>query len=92
MSNTKTFIFVVQNIENDELYAGHQADIDNAIKEYEEINEDLPFKVIGKIGEPAGPNSLPLDFNEKLIQWYDEQPHEPKFIKRAVLAITNFIN
>lgn len=91
MSNPKKhFIFIIQN-DQEELYAGRQADVDNAIKYADQVNEDINFKVIGKIAEPNGPNTLPIDFNEQLIEWF-EGPKDKAFMKRAVLAIVNFIN
>jgi len=86
----KSFIFIVETDEG-ELFAGRQKDVDNAIKQTEKLNIDLDFKVIGKIAEPNGPFSLPIDFNESLIEWLDGESRDSIFIKRTVLAITNFI-
>ena len=86
----KTYIYIIETDEG-EIAAGHQKDIDNAIKETESLNIDLDFKVIGKIAEPNGPFSLPIDFNESLIEWLDGETRDPNFTKRRILAITNFI-
>lgn len=86
----KNYIFIVQN-DDGSLAAGRQIDVDNAIKDAENANEDIEFKVIGRIVEPSfGP--LPLDFDENQIEWYEEGEKEPNFIKRAILTITNFIS
>lgn len=90
MKEKKHYVFIVQN-DDDELVAGRQSDIDSAIRDSEESNRDIDFKVIGRIIEPAGPNTLPVDFNEKQIEWYEDGEKDAKFIKRAVLAIVNFI-
>lgn len=90
MSN-KSYIFIIENEEIDNLSAGRQIDIDNEIKYSEENNQDLDFKVIGRILEPNGPRSLKLDFDEKLIEWFDGEERDTIFIKKAILAITNII-
>jgi len=92
MSNIKkSFIFIVQTNEG-ELHAGRQSDIDTAIQEVEEQGSELDFEVIAKIAEPNGPNTLPMDFNEQLIEWYKpDEKRDEKFIKKAVAAITKII-
>jgi hypothetical protein len=87
----KSYIFIVLN-DDDTLAAGRQIDVDDAIKTAENNGQDIEFKVIGRINEPTGPNSLPMDFNEKQIEWYETDEKTPSFIKRAVLAIVNFIS
>ena len=91
MKEKKSYIFIVQNTNDDELYAARQIDIDLSLKDAEVSQEDIDFKVIGKIAEPAAHIPLPVDFNENQIEWYDKEGHSPQFIKRAVLAIINFI-
>lgn len=91
MKDKKHYIYIIQT-DDDDLTAGRQIDVDSAIKDSENNNEEIDFKVIGRVLEPNGPNSLPLDFNEQSIEWYEEGEKNPKFIKRAVLAIVNFIN
>lgn len=86
----KHFIFIVQTDAN-ELLAARQIDVDNAIKDCEERNLDIDFKVIGKIAEPSGPNTLPIDFNEQLIEWYEADEKDKLFIKRTILAIVNLL-
>lgn len=87
----KHFVFIIQT-DTGELFAARQSDVDNAIKEFEDHNLDIDFKVIGKIAEPSGPRTLPIDFNEQLIEWYEADEKDKAFIKRAVLAIVNFIH
>lgn len=92
MSKQKfSYIFIIQNEDTDELFAGRQIDIDSAIKEYEVNNEDLDFSVIGKIKEPIPGKPLSMDFDEKQIEWYDKQEKSPEFIKKAVNAITQLL-
>jgi hypothetical protein len=90
MKDKKSYIFIVQSDEG-ELMAGRQSDVDDALKQAETQNEDIEFKVIGKIAEPFGKNSLPLDFDESRIEWYEEGEKDESFLKRAVVAITNLI-
>lgn len=92
MSNKKPqkhYVFIVLN-DDGSLAAGRQIDIDNVIKAAENSNQDIEFKVIGRIVEPRGPNTLQMDFNENNIEWFEEQT-DPAFIKRAVAAIANFL-
>lgn len=91
MNEKKSTIFIVQNDEDNEVFAAYQADVDLAIKNAENANRDIDFKVIGKINEPIGPKSLPLDFNENLIQWYEDTEKSKDFIKQVVVAIVNLI-
>lgn len=86
----KSFIFIIQDNNNDEIFAGRQIDVDNLLRDAEVAEEEPDFKVIGKIAEP-GHRPLPIDFDEKHIEWYDKEGHSPQFIKRAIVAIINFI-
>ena len=91
MKEKKSYVFVIQN-DDGSLAAGRQIDVDTAIKNAENSNEDIEFKVIGRIVEPKGPNSLKMDFNEEQIEWYESDEKDAAFLKRAVNAIANFIN
>lgn len=91
MKEKKSFIFIIQDNNNDELFAGRQIDVDNLLRDAEQSGDEIDFKVIGKIAEPAPHIKLPMDFDEKHIEWYDKEGHSPAFIKRAVVAIINFI-
>lgn len=86
----KQYIFIILN-DDGSLAAGKQIDVDNAIKDAENANEDIEFKVIGRISEPSN-GRLPVDFDEKQIEWYEEGEKDKTFIKRAVVAIVNFIS
>jgi hypothetical protein len=87
----KYYVFIIQN-DDGSLAAGRQIDVDTAIKDAENANEDIEFKVIGRIVEPKGPRTLPMDFNEEQIEWYESDEKDAAFIKRAVNAIVNFIS
>lgn len=92
MKEKKHYIFIIQN-DDGSLAAGRQIDVDNTIKDAENANEDIEFKVIGRIVEPnTGSRTLPIDFDEQQIEWYEEGEKDAPFIKRAVNAIVNFIS
>lgn len=87
----KSYVFIIQTDDGD-LVAARQKEVDSFIDEYEQANVDLDFKVIGKIAEPNGPFSLPLDFNESLIEWYSaDQEKGEEFMKQVTIAITKLI-
>lgn len=90
--NKKSSIYIVQEDETENINAAYQEQVEQEIKNAENANVDLNFKVIGKINEPNGPKSLPIDFNEDLIQWYDGEERSPEFIKKTILAIVNLIS
>lgn len=78
----KNYIFVCQNDDSGELFAGNQKEIECEINMSEENNQELDFKVIGRIQKPRS-----LDFPENAIDWYDQEPKDAAFVEKAVFAI-----
>jgi hypothetical protein len=86
----KRYIFVCQMEESGEIFVGRQGDVDNEIRNYEVLEQDLPFTTIGRIEEPQF--GLPLGFSDRLIEWYNKETvPEKKVIDAAVLKIIELL-
>lgn len=61
--------------------------VDSRIRASEEINEDIDFKVIGRI--PT--TNLTVDFNSDLIEWYNKEEKEKQLVDTAVIKIIQIL-
>jgi hypothetical protein len=57
--------------------------VDSRIKNSENHDEDIDFKVIGRI--PTA--NLTIDFNASLIEWYEKGEKEKQLVDNAVIKI-----
>jgi hypothetical protein len=86
----KSSIFVCQMEETGEIFAGRQNDVEQEIRTYEDLDQDLPFTTIGKIDEP--PSGLPIGFDAGLIEWFDKNKMPDRStIDKAVLKIVGLL-
>lgn len=79
-------IYICQT-EDGELFADFKTGIDLQIKQSEQDDEDLNFKVIGKVKG----QHVAIDFNSANIEWYEKGEKDKAFIDKAVLQIVQFI-
>lgn len=79
-------LFICQR-ENGELFCSFKADIDAEIKLSEQNDEDLDFKVIGKI---KGVH-LTKDLAPAAIEWFESGKKDKAFVDKAVLQIVQFL-
>lgn len=61
--------------------------VDSRIRASEEHDEDIDFKVIGRI--PTA--NLTLDFDANMIEWYEKGEKEKQMVDNAVIKIIQIL-
>lgn len=88
MANKEKFLFICQDDDDPSgISVTTKEGVDARIRASEEIDEDIDFKVIGRI--PTA--NLTVDFSPNLIQWYENGEKEKQLIDTAVIKIVQIL-
>lgn len=81
------FLFICQDDESSDIFVSTKEGVDSLIRDFEESNRDIDFKVIGRIPTTG----LTVDFNPDLIQWYEQGEKEKQLVDTTVLKIVQIL-
>lgn len=82
------YLFICQDDEDPSgISVSTKEGVDNRIRASENMDEDIDFKVIGRIET----SNLTLDFNEHRIEWFEDGAKEKRVVDAAVLKIIQIL-
>lgn len=78
------FLFICQDDDDTSgISIANKDEVDQRIREMENHDEDIDFKVIGRI--PTA--NLTIDFDGRLIEWYEKDEKQKQLVDTAILKI-----